>query len=129
MGENVERIRQGIELFNQGKIRELMDLYDNAVEVESAGSIIGGAFRGKQGLAEWFQKIGNTFTGGVHLRVENLYEAGDTIVVEWSSKAKLASGKEFEGKALNIFEFRGDKIAKHRLYSDTEQLAKAVGEL
>ena len=106
-----------------------MDLYDNSVEVESGGSIIGGTFQGKQGLAEWFQKIGTAFSGGIQLRVENLYEAPDAVVAEWTFKGRLANGEEIQGKTLNAFEFRGSKVVRHRLYTDTELLARAMGKL
>ena len=129
LGEKADLIRQGIELFNKANIPELMELYDDSVEVESQGSIIGGNFRGKPGLAEWFQKVGNTYSGGIRLHVENLYEAPDAVICEWTAKGKLANGEEIQGKTLNVFEFRGSKVAKHRLYSDTEQLARAMGRL
>lgn len=129
MGQNAEAVKRGIELFNQGNIPQLMDLYDRAAKVESQGSIIGGNYKGKDGLKEWFGKIANTYRGGVRLRVENLYEAGDAVIVEWTAKGKLANGKEIEGKTLNVLEFRGGKVVSHRLYSDTEQLARAMGKL
>src|SRR3972149_6411164 len=50
LGEKADLIRQGIELFNKANIPELMELYDDSVEVESQGSIIGGELRGEEGL-------------------------------------------------------------------------------
>ncbi|HKZ64245.1 MAG TPA: nuclear transport factor 2 family protein [Thermoplasmata archaeon] len=129
MGEKAKLVEQGIKLFNEAKINELMDLYDSAAEVESAGSIIGGNFRGKEGVAEWFKKIASTYSGGIRLQVENLYEAPDAVFAEWNFKGKLANGQELEGRTANVFEFRGDKVAKHRLYTDTESLARAMEKM
>jgi len=128
-GANAETIRRGIELFNQGKIPELMALYHPEVEVEATGTVIGGAFRGKEGLAAWFGKIGSTYPKGVHLHVENLIESGDTVVAEWSAKGTLANGKELAGKAVSVFEFRDGKASKQRYYADSEQIARLMGQL
>lgn len=129
MGENAERVRQGIELFNEAKIPELLDLYHPETEIVAQGTITGGAFTGKAGAMEWFRKIGAAYPEGVHLEVENLYESGDAVIVEWNAKGKLASGERFEGKSLNVLEFRDGKVSKHRFYSDTEALARAMGKL
>lgn len=129
MGENADAIRRGIELFNQGKIREVLELYDDHATIESHGSILGGAYKGKEALGKYFQKVGETFPQGTQLRVENIYEDKDTVIVEWSSKGKLASGKEFEGRAANVFEIKNGKVVHHRMYTDTEELARATGKL
>lgn len=129
MGENADTVRRGIELFNQGKIPELIALYHPDVEVEATGTVMGGAFRGAEGLSQWFQKIGSVYPKGIRLEVENLIESGDTVVTEWSSRGTLANGKEFEGKAVNVLEFRGGKAVKHRYYADSEELARLMGKL
>jgi len=129
MGKNAEAVKRGIELFNKGNIPGLLELYDLGAQVESQGTIIGGSFRGREGLQEWFQKIGNVYRGGVQLKIDNLYEAGDAVIVEWTGTGKLANGEAIAAKTLSVLEFRGDKVVNHRLYSDTEQLARAMGKL
>jgi len=129
VGKHADAIRRGIELFNQGKIREVLELYDDRATLESQGSILGGAYKGKEAIGKYFQQVGATFPQGTHLRVENIYEDKDTVIVEWSSKGKLANGKEFEGRAANIFEIKNDKVVHHRMYTDTEGLARLSGKL
>jgi len=128
-GKNADTIQQGIDLFNQGKIPELVALYHPEVEVEATGTVIGGNFRGKEGLLEWFRKIGSAYPKGVHLKVENLLESGDTVVAEWNAEGTLVNGKEVEAKAVNVFEFREGKAVKHRYYADSEALARLMGKL
>ncbi len=129
MGENADTVRRGVELFNQAKLPEVMDLYDPGVEVEATGTVIGGAFKGKEGLAEWFRRIGSAYPTGVHLKIENLIESGDMVVAEWLAKGKLASGAEIEGRAVNVFEFRKGRAVKQRYYDDSEQIARLMKQL
>ncbi len=97
--------------------------------MESSGTLAGGTFRGREGVAEWFQKIGNLWPEGVHLKVENLEEAGDRVFVEWTTEGRLTNGKEIQLKALNVFEFRGDKVKSQRLYTDSEKIMRDLGRI
>ncbi len=97
--------------------------------MESSGTLAGGTFRGREGVAEWFQKIGNVWPEGVRIQVENLEEAGDRVFVEWTTEGRLTNGKENRLKALNVFEFHGDKIKSQRLYTDSEQLMRDLGKM
>lgn len=128
-GEHAERIKRGIELFNKGDIPALLDLYDPEVHVESSGTLAGGTFRGREGIAEWFQKIANVWPEGVHLKVENLEEIGNRVFAEWTTEGKLSNGKETALKAMNVFEFHGDKVKSQRLYTDSERLMRDLGKL
>lgn len=122
-------MRKAIELFNEGKIAEVMDLYSDNAEVENWGSVIGGTYRGKREIGEWFQKIGTVFPTGVRLDVENLVEHGDQVIVEWQATGKLPSGKTSETKAANVLTFEGPKVSRQRLYTDTESFARDMGQL
>jgi len=129
MGENAERIKEGIEHFNRGNIPAVLDLYDPAVDIDSSGTIAGGTFRGREGVQEWMQKIGTTWPGGLRLSVENLHEMGDLVFVEWMQEGKLANGKETKQKALNVFELHEGKVKSHRLYTDSERIARDMGRM
>ncbi len=106
-----------------------MDLYDREVHIESSGTLAGGTFRGKEGVAEWFQKIGNLWPEGVHLKLENVDEVGDRVFAEWVSEGKLSNGKEIHVKAMNVFEFHEGKVKSQRLYTDSEKIARDLGRI
>lgn len=129
MGENAERVRHVVDLFNEKKIAEVMDAYTDDLEVEAFGSVIGGSYRGKAGLGELLKKLSDATPGGMKLEVENILEQGDQVLVEWNARGILPSGKEAQSRAANVVEFRGEKISRHRLYTDTEQLARDLGRL
>jgi len=129
VGKNADAVRKGIELFNQGKIREGLSLYDDRATVEIPGSILGGAYKGKQALTKYFQQLGATFPKGIQRSLENVYEAGDTVIAEWIAKATLANGKALEWRAASVFQLKNGKIVHQRAYSDTEALARAAGKL
>ncbi len=129
MGRNADTVRKGIELFNKGNIPELLQLYDDKASVEFNGSILGGAYRGKTALIQFFQKVGEAYPTGVQLSVKNVMESGDMVVVEWTATGKLANGKEVEDRAAHVFELSGGKVVHHRGYPNTEEIARAAGEL
>ncbi len=128
-GNNAERIKEGIEHFNQGNIPAVLELYDREAQIESSGTIAGGSFRGKEGVQEWMRKIGATWPEGLRLNVENLQETGDLVFVEWTQEGKLANGKETKQKALNVFELHEGKVKSHRLYTDSERIARDLGKM
>jgi ketosteroid isomerase-like protein len=129
MGENADRVRKAIEFFNEGKIAEVMDLYADNAEVENWGSVIGGTYRGKREIGEWFQKIGAVFPTGVRLEVENLVEHGDQVFAEWNATGKLSNGKMTGTKAVSVVTFEGPKVTRQRYYQDTESLARDLGRM
>ncbi len=128
MGENADATRRAIELLNKGKIPELIDTYDSRAVIELHGSVLGGAYKGKEGIAQFFQKLQKVAPGGMQLHIDNLVEAGDTVVVEWTTRGKVG-GREFEGHTASISQLKGGKVVNQRLYIDTEQLARAAGKL
>ena len=129
MGENAERIKEGIERFNRGDIPAVLELYDPEAHVESVGTIAGGTFRGREGVQEWMQKIKMTWPEGLRLNVENLHETGDLVFVEWTQEGKLANGVETKQRSLNVFELEGGKVKTQRLYTDSEKIARDLGKM
>ncbi len=129
MGSNEDTIRNAVELFNQGRAREVMEIYDSEAIVEAPGSVVGGAYKGAEGVAQYFQKLGKLYGGGGRLHLRTIVGAGDTVVLEYVAKGRTADGREFESPAVHVFEFRGGKVVRDRLHLDTEALARAVGEL
>jgi ketosteroid isomerase-like protein len=75
------------------------------------------------------QKIGATWPEGLRLNVENLHETGDLVFVEWTQEGKLSNGKETKQRALNVFELHEGKVKSHRLYTDSERIARDLGRL
>ncbi len=129
MGKNTDTVKRIIELNNQGKPLEALEFFDPRAVGQFQGSVVGGAYRGREGLMQLLQKFGAVFPGGGVVHVKNILDAGDTIVVEWVATGKLASGKEVETPGAQLFEFRGGKIVSYRAYDDTETLARAAGRL
>ncbi len=129
MGKNADLLREGIDLLNQGKIREVVDRYADDVVLEFRGSVLGGAYKGKQGAGQFFQKLGATFPGGAHIQIKNIYEAGETVVAEWTFRGKLANGREYNAPGLHVFEVRGEKLVDQRGYFDTEELANLLEKM
>lgn len=129
MGRNADLVRNGIKSFNTGKIDEVVDLYAPQATIEFTGSILGGAYKGKQGVGQFFQKVGETYPGGLRIKVKNIIESGSSVVVEWTAKGKLANGKEVDSRDIHVFDVSKGKVVNHRGYIDAEPLARAMGKL
>ena len=129
MGENAERIKEGIEHFNRGDIPAVLELYDPEAHIESSGTIAGGTFQGREGVQEWMQKIKMTWPEGLRLSVDNLHETGDLVFVEWTQEGKLANGKETKQPSLNVGQLEGGKVKAQRLYTDSEKIARDLGKM
>lgn len=129
MGRNADLVRNGIKSLNTGKIDEVLDLYDSKATIEFTGSVLGGAYKGKQGVGQFFQKVGETYPGGLRIKVKNMIESGSSVVVEWTAKGKLANGKEVDSRDIHVFDVSKGKVVSHRGYIDAEPLARAMGKL
>lgn len=129
MGESAIALRKLYRLMNQGKNEEALKMYDEKVVFEVPGSVLGGTFTGTRELGDFFRKVNSVFRNSLVFRVDRIVEAGNTVLVERTATAKMASGQETQWRAADVYEFRRGKVAKVRVYTDTEAIGRATGKL
>lgn len=86
-----------------------------------------GVFRGRDGVAEWMQKL------DAHMEYEKFepvefFADGDTVieVVAAGGRAR-ATGRTFESEVVRIWTFRGAKAVRVRSFYDTGAYERALG--
>src|SRR5687767_14140546 len=117
---NKATIRKWVKAFNTGDAELGASCYDDkAVNLQIA---IGTPLVGKQAIYEdlkaFFAAIPDNYT-----RVENLFEDGNWVILEWSGGGtfygrKGSKGKKFTLKGSGFFKFRKGKIILQRGYWD-----------
>ena len=74
--ENVEIVRRGLEAFNRGDLDEALDTYDPDVELKT---LLSGSVHGREQVRATIEQL-ETEMGPVHYLLEELVDAGDTVV-------------------------------------------------
>jgi len=97
-------------------VEDVVNLFANDAVLKSPRE---GAFRGIEGIEEFFQLNEEFFDDGAH-DMENYYEDGKTVICEGIIEGRTTSGREYEGIGLvDLMEFNdSDEIAALRVYLD-----------
>src|SRR5688500_9436369 len=81
MGNNTAVIDSAYAAFGRGDIAAVLDLLDDSIEWSSPATLPhGGEFKGKGGVGQFFQGIGDAWTG-LSLDIESVSDAGDDLVI------------------------------------------------
>lgn len=74
-----------------------------------------------------FRDVYPRFEGGrFDVSIERVLADGQCVVVEYAARGRLTSGSEFECDYAAVLEFRGGKIARVKMYTDTRYMAAAL---
>jgi ketosteroid isomerase-like protein len=120
--QNKQSVQEAYQLFQSGDIRSLLErIHDDAewISPESDFMPFAGAFRGKQGIGEFFAKLDANMQA---LRFEplDLIAEGDKVVAigraTWLAKP---TGQQFDTPWVHIFTMRDGKVARFEAFADT----------
>ena len=125
--ENVEIVRRAIAALNEHDVDGYLELCAPNVELITPVSAIEGPFVGAQGISQFFAGIDEAMTE-FHLDVTELRALDERRVlavgqVRSVSKGGLASTLP----VVNIYEFKGAKLCRIRVYSDQDEGLRAAG--
>lgn len=122
-------ISEGYKLYAAGDLKGLLERYYDDAEMINPDSDylpIGGSYRGKQQIAEFFMKLNET-TQCTYLEPKTMVQEGDTVVVTGdSSWIARATGIAYDNPFVHVFKISGDKVASMRAYYDTSKLEHAL---
>jgi uncharacterized protein len=59
----------------------------------------------------------------ISLEITSLIAEGETVALEWTSRAQTTSGEDYENQCAGVFTVRDGKIASVREYMDTQYAA------
>jgi ketosteroid isomerase-like protein len=118
MADNVKLIRDCFDAFGRGDTGFIVARVTKDVDWRHAGGPeipYGGAYKGRDGVGDFFTKIG-----------ASLLPAGDEVVAtgHWSGKAK-PTGRTFAADWAMVFGVRNGEITSFRVVEDTARVAAA----
>ena len=118
------------EAFNRRDFDALLaDVHPEAVLEEWPGAPGAETFRGRDGLRRALEKWFETWEW-MQADVEDLQESGDAVLVTLDQRARgSASGAEVGIRSWSVYEFRGDKVMRLRLFIDREAAMEAWREV
>jgi uncharacterized protein len=118
MADNAQVIRNAYEAFAQGDIPAVIALLDDDVEWEVTDVLPqGGSFRGRDGVGEFFQGIGEAWEG-LELELEHLLDAGDHVVGIGQAHGTLSSSGGAAGYGFaHVFTLQGGNVTRFREYA------------
>ena len=125
--ENLQVVREGYAAFGRGDVAGLLALMaeDVAWEIPGAGLPLAGTYRGREGVANFFQKLGEQ-TEILDFQPREFLADGDRVlVVGWESFKVKATGRVAEAHWIMSFTVRDGKISAFREYTDTKAIADA----
>jgi ketosteroid isomerase-like protein len=124
---NVETFRRMLEAFNRGGVGEILEFFDDDVEVYDPDLPDDGAYRGKEALRRLLEQM---LDGTEHTQVWDyeLVPAGDRVVALTHTYARgEGGGPEVEMRDAHTMTFRDGKIVYWRLYLDRKEALADVG--
>ncbi len=127
--ENVQLVKDGYAAFSRGDIPGLLALLAEDVEwhIPGPGLPLAGTYRGRDGVANFFQKLAAE-TEILDFQPREFVAEGDRVlVVGWERAQVKATNRTAEADGIMSFTLRNGKIATVREYTDTKALADAYG--
>jgi uncharacterized protein len=125
--ENLQIVKDGYAAFGRGDLPGLLSLLAEDVvwDIPGEGLPLAGTYRGRDGVASFFQKLGKQMDLLEFQPREFLADGDRVLVVGWERTKIKATGRSAEINWVMSFTIRNGKIAKFREYSDTKAIADA----
>jgi uncharacterized protein len=127
--ESLQVVKEGYAAFSRGDIPGLLALMAEDVDwiIPGTGFPLAGTYRGRDGVANFFQKLA-VETEILDFQPREFIADGDRVLVVGWERAKVkATNRTVEVDWVMSFTIRNGKIAIFREYTDTKALADAYG--
>jgi ketosteroid isomerase-like protein len=123
--ENLQLVKDGYAAFGRGDLPGLLSLLAEDVvwDMPGEGLPIAGSYRGRDGVASFFQKLQQEADILEFQPREFLAEGDRVLVVGWERMKIKATGRGADIDWVMAFTIRDGKIAKFREYTDTKAIA------
>ena len=126
--ENLQVVKDGYAAYSRGDIPGLLALLAEDIEwqIPGPGLSLAGTYRGRDGVANFFQKL----TAEIEIQdfqPREFVADGDRVLVVGWERAKVKANRTVELDWIMSFTVRNGKVAKFREYTDTKAVADAYG--
>ncbi len=123
-------VRRYVASVQAGDITTVRDLFaDDATWRIDAGDLpISGTWEGRDSIIDDFlaTAMSHYEPGSVNLEITGLIAEGDRVALQWTSRARTVTGREYENDCLGIFTVRDGQIVSVREYMDTLYAAETA---
>lgn len=129
--ENIQVAQKGYADFGRGDIPALLDAMDENVVwiTPDIGQAPGGTYKGKAGVARFFQEVGETWEFKSFEPREYL-ASGDRVVVLGSyAFTSRSTGRSGSCEWAMVWTLRGGKLVHFQEYTDTAVLRGALAKV
>ncbi|HET6145590.1 MAG TPA: nuclear transport factor 2 family protein [Candidatus Acidoferrales bacterium] len=125
--ENLQLVKEGFAAFSRGDLPGLIALMapDVVWDIPGEGSPLKGSYRGQEGVASFFQKLGEQ-TEILDFQPREFVADGERVlVIGWERVKVRATGRAVDLDWVMAFTVRDGKVAAYRQYTDTKAIADA----
>jgi len=125
--ESLQIVKDGFAAFGRGDLAGLLALMADDVvwEIPGQGLPLAGTYRGREGVASFFHKLGEQ-TEIVDFQAREFVADGDRVlVVGWERVKVRATGRAVDLDWVMAFTVRNGKVVAYRQYSDTKAMSDA----
>jgi ketosteroid isomerase-like protein len=129
--ENVALARKAIDALNRGDFDALLaslrpDVVWEALEGVSG---IGELYRGRAGVREWIELMGENAEAGVHIEIEQITDLGDdrVFIAVVLTGRRRGSGVPFEYRTWQIVWFADGLITRRQVFWTRAEALKTAG--
>jgi ketosteroid isomerase-like protein len=129
MSQNVELLRLAVDATNRRDLATLDAIWSEEGEFHSTfAASEGRVFRGRQGLRDYFDTLGEVFDD-MHVEIEEISEAGEDrlLVVSRVTGRGKGSGVKVEQRNGQVWTFVHGKIARIDSYMNRAEALEAAG--
>lgn len=128
VSDNVERVRQGYELWNRGDIDAWLEMLDPDVVTVFAAGPDASVWRGREAVREWHAQGLETWDGWGRMDVERYVDLGERVLVlvRWRVRGR-GSGVEVESRQAHVITIGGDLITRLEFHESEAAARAALG--
>ena len=127
--ENVELVRSMLDAFNRDDVDTVVAAFDEGCEIKEPLEMPDSpptGYRGHDGIREWMANL--RAVAGAGFEPRRFTPSGDVLLCELASRGVgHASGAPIEWMTFAVFEMRGGKIARVRVFLSREEAVAAAG--
>ncbi len=126
MGHYSELIAAGYEAYSKKDVAKILALLSPEIEAYQSDEVPwGGSYTGLAEFAQFMGKLAQHVDTVVE--VDEIVEAGDTVVMVGRSKGRVvATGREFEVRAIHVWHMEDGKARRFEVYLDTPAMLEAL---
>jgi ketosteroid isomerase-like protein len=125
--ENVQAVKDGYAAYGRSDIQSVLALMAEDVEwmIPGAGLPVAGIYRGRDGVASFFQKLAAEFEVLEFQPREFLGDGDRVLVTGWERSKVRATNRTIELDWVMSFTLRDGKVTNFREFTDTKVIADA----